>query len=1369
MYKKQDESKEVPLYGILAEFRDALNDEINKIKSSGTSSIILRSGCPLESNGKGYWYRFLVEYAPALPADTPCKLRISNNQYNVSVVSVGDNAIIVASDISLPDNIGYAQLENGSTVLMERLIKCIEENAEKSNPAGNHMLTPDGSVYHAEKIFSYNDLQLKTSNTESQSRAVQEALSNDITYIWGPPGTGKTTVIGQIIDELYKHDRSVLVVSHTNTAVDGAIDKADESYSDSHAEEPEGELYPILRLGIPARTITNRALLDSHIKELGKDLYEQKQELENEQKSTQSTINKLSILIGKSKWVESSRLDEVGGIIDDLNESEKTYEEYNNNVFDLKQKIEAEKEANPNAAYYHLLCEQRDNLQKELDSLSEKIDSINEQISDKKNSIRAAEDEIRKCDRYAEMRAFRDKEFMSEEFYREQIESLDKEAEEKKSNIGVLNEEIDGLKNQITAYEQKTSFGRLFASSTTYSSNKARVEELYEQIANLEDEVRRVEKVASEERDKLENLLQLEKGMLLYLPSNDKQTWERLLGKYKSELSKLSDELGSLREDETKAAKTIESLLPHIEEAREAYEKISELQHRYDEYDAQLRELKKVRRHLSDSAKSILNDEIAFCARFFAISSSLLDSDIETMYKELDTMRNKAAEDVEGVDVGDAIKQKNDLNSKLNEIASKLADINSKLSDLERQAIMNAKIVGTTLAKSYLDSTLRERTFDTVILDEASMASIPALWCASYLAGNNIVIVGDFLQLPPIVMAETDMAKKWLGKDIFYLSGMQELAKKKSTCPSNFVMLNDQFRMESDIADIANMYYGQYGGLRSNDNTESRNKKREEFQKWYGKQTEDHVHLIDTESLNAWASAIPQGKSKSRLNSFSATVDIDMAFGFVENILEKIDPTNPETFSDPKVLIVAQYKAHIKLINQLIELGYTSRGFKENLGLIRAGTIHSFQGTEAEIVIFDLVVDDPHFSSNLSIPDSKMDDKDGLRKLFNVAITRAKFELFIVGDFKFLQKHAKNNALSELLDNLIDKKQLPKIDAKELLPNLVFTRPTSAHFQGDINNCQIICKETDYLEYLKKDLSSFKKRMIIYSPFMTERRLADLLSYFADAIKLGKTIVVVTKDRSDRGKKELASYIKCEEELSALGVNVIHKKGMHEKLVFVDSIAVWVGSLNTLSFTGETGEIMHRIGDKNITGEYEKIYDIAHIDNAVENKYELKCPICGGEMLVKESDDGGIYWGCENGDYTRSKDKPYPIDGVFRCHCGEPYVFAMKKQPRWVCPNKSCGGYMPIREGHLKFERMAALIPKGSKKEVMAYFAEQKREKEKAEKEKEKKSTKNKSTKKSTKKSSKQNSKKNEASKAKKKEDKHNQNNAEQMTLFELK
>ncbi len=83
---------------------------------------------------------------------------------------------------------------------------------------------------------------------------------------------------------------------------------------------------------------------------------------------------------------------------------------------------------------------------------------------------------------------------------------------------------------------------------------------------------------------------------------------------------------------------------------------------------------------------------------------------------------------------------------------------------------------------------------------------------------------------------------------------------------------------------------------------------------------------------------------------------------------------------------------------------------------------------------------------------------------------------------------------------------------------------------------------------------------------------------------------------------------------------------MHEKFISIDSEAVWIGSLNAMSFTGLTGEVMQRHADKKLTAEYEKLFDIPHICGVVENADEQKCPICQGETLLKESDEGGIYW-----------------------------------------------------------------------------------------------------------------------------------------------
>lgn len=1064
---------------------------------------------------------------------------------DVTIISFEGNSIIISTKTPLPDTIGKARLENGATVLMERLIKCIEKNAKKGNPVGNRMLPNDGSAYVAKKIFEYKDLSLKHgNNTPSQNNAIISALSNDITYIWGPPGTGKTTVIGQIIDELYKHNRSVLVVSHTNTAVDGAIEKADRTYSNFHVNNDEN--YPILRIGIPTRPLSNRVLLTQHVAVLGKEMYEQKALLEKQQAKLQHRINEIRLLIIKDNWLKENNLENIRKTLRSIAKHEKEIEEIQHRIEIINTLIKKEKVAHPEYAKYLVLS---------------------------------------------------------------------KKLKEKKSNYDAICRQVEKNEGVISNLSAQKNF-------------------LFKELCELELQQK------------------LAKPTFVFL---------REFGK------KLQQE---------------KRCLINAKEQREKE---------------------------NDDCAELIKKEYSLCSSFFHEFDS---EDITVLFEELSKLFESVRVEIASIDMESIHEEKKVADQQLHEILHQLNDLNQKMQELEKQAIMSAKIVGTTLAKSYLNETLRERDFDTVILDEASMASIPALWCASYLAKSNIVIVGDFLQLPPIVMADTPMAKKWLGKDIFYHSGMQELAKNKKTCPDNFIMLNNQFRMESDIADIANMYYGAYGGLCSDDQNQFRVKDREKFYSWYSpiKHSKKNIHLIDTKSLHAWVTGVPQGKGLSRLNCFSAILLVDLAFKFLENKLRKIDPRTAKPEKKASVLIVAPYKAHVTRVNQLIDLEYRNRNFKENLNFIKVGTIHSFQGSEADIVIFDLVIDEPHWKANLFITD--MEVNKNLRKMFNVAITRARYKLYIVGNFAYCQKRAKNNALSELLDKLIKKDRLVPTDAKTLLPEIVFTRQSDFDFDGNLTGKHIVCRENVFNNYFMADIHSFKKRLIIYSAFMTEARLSMLLPAFSDAIRAGKQIIVVTKALSDRGKSELMQYKKCEKELRDIGVNVLHKKSMHEKLIFIDSNAVWIGSLNALSFTGRTGEVMQRHADGELTAEYEKLFDIEHICSAIENEYEQKCPICGNEMIAKESDGGGIYWQCIAGDYSRDVNQQYPLDGIIRCKCGAPYVFSMKNEPRWIC-SENPKHYQRMRENDLKLEKMAVLIPtKKARKEVERYFLQKRKERE---------------------------------------------------------
>lgn len=324
--------------------------------------------------------------------------------------------------------------------------------------------------------------------------------------------------------------------------------------------------------------------------------------------------------------------------------------------------------------------------------------------------------------------------------------------------------------------------------------------------------------------------------------------------------------------------------------------------------------------------------------------------------------------------------------------------------------IRDTMVVGTTLAKSYLNDDIQSRDFDTVILDEASMASIPALWCACSVAKRNIVIVGDFLQLPPIVLAKTPCAKSWLGTDIFEKSGVKERIEKKRA-PGNVALLTNQFRMEEQIAETANVLcYSRYNRLVSDDQAAHRVAAREAFHAWYPeRKTDSAIRLVDTGELHAWCTGVKQGKSSSRINYYSAALVVSLAFKVIAKQLFAEPPR------EPLVLIIVPYRPQADLIRKMLVAEYQKYGISTKDGLptfIRVGTVHSFQGKEADVVLFDLVVDEPHWHNNLFVPDDKAPNN---QNLFNVAVTRARFKLFVIGNIAYCAKKAKDNVLGRML------------------------------------------------------------------------------------------------------------------------------------------------------------------------------------------------------------------------------------------------------------------------------------------------------------------------------------------------------------------
>ena len=115
---------------------------------------------------------------------------------------------------------------------------------------GNHVPMPEkiGDV-----SFFNNGL------TERQKEAVVRSLSidheNPFFLIHGPPGTGKTTVIAELVRQFRNRGLNVLITSHTNVAVDNAMERLLTDYRSSELGSK------IVRLGLRAK-VTNKKLRD---------------------------------------------------------------------------------------------------------------------------------------------------------------------------------------------------------------------------------------------------------------------------------------------------------------------------------------------------------------------------------------------------------------------------------------------------------------------------------------------------------------------------------------------------------------------------------------------------------------------------------------------------------------------------------------------------------------------------------------------------------------------------------------------------------------------------------------------------------------------------------------------------------------------------------------------------------------------------------------------------------------------------------------------------------------------------------------------------------------------------------------------------
>lgn len=324
----------------------------------------------------------------------------------------------------------------------------------------------------------------------------------------------------------------------------------------------------------------------------------------------------------------------------------------------------------------------------------------------------------------------------------------------------------------------------------------------------------------------------------------------------------------------------------------------------------------------------------------------------------------------------------------------KLATLLEKVRQKELTFLKEAKIVGTTLAKAATDAAIYEKEYDVVIVDEASMAYVPQMAFAASL-GKRVIVSGDFKQLPPIAASRHLLVDKWLKEDIFHCSGVVD-AMENGTLHPHLMLLKEQRRMHPHISAFTNQYI--YAG-KVFDHSSMANKRNELVAQ--GPFPNLASILIDTSYTGQHC--IQEKSSKSRLNLWQLFLSFQLIHEAYHSGAKSIGYVTP-------------YRAQALLMEQLLQSLYEQ---EKAVADIISATVHRFQGSERDVMIFDTVDSNPIERSSMLLT-----GKDSER-LVNVAITRTKGKFIHVSDRTFIKSNVyKGKTIRQLVEHQEQAKQV---------------------------------------------------------------------------------------------------------------------------------------------------------------------------------------------------------------------------------------------------------------------------------------------------------------------------------------------------------
>ena len=318
-------------------------------------------------------------------------------------------------------------------------------------------------------------------------------------------------------------------------------------------------------------------------------------------------------------------------------------------------------------------------------------------------------------------------------------------------------------------------------------------------------------------------------------------------------------------------------------------------------------------------------------------------------------------------------KRSDNWHQKMDRLKSRATELEIRIN---AELFGEARVIACTLVGS-ANRLLDGMKFGTLFIDEAAQALEAACWIPIRRAGR-VIFAGDHCQLPPTVKCY-EALKGGLGRTL-----MERIASEK---PEVVTLLRIQYRMNEDIMRFSSdwFYHNQMVAA-------------PEVQHRSILDLDRPITWIDTSEYEGKEEFI--GESFGRINKTEAMLTILSLQAYFELIgkerilQERLD-----------VGIISPYRAQVQYLRQQIR---KREFFKPFRSFISVNTVDGFQGQERDIIVISLV---------RSNDEGQIGFLRDLRRM-NVAMTRARMKLIILGDRPTLTRHPFYQKLWEYVEEL---------------------------------------------------------------------------------------------------------------------------------------------------------------------------------------------------------------------------------------------------------------------------------------------------------------------------------------------------------------